>query len=208
MTPYFVHGWGFDASLWSALSALLGGVAIDRGYFGTVSTRIPEGPVLAIGHSLGALLLLRDPPPGTRAIVAINGFDRFTGGEDWPGVPRRIVDRMLDRVPDAPDRVLADFHARCGTAAPSGAPDPVRLEEDLRLLRDADERCASARLRCPLLVLQGEADPILPAGLRARTFGSAHAVARATCEGGGHVLPLSHAGWCAERITAFADRLR
>jgi pimeloyl-[acyl-carrier protein] methyl ester esterase len=190
-----LHGWGFDATIFDELRAALPDYPValwDRGYFGPAARPLAEGPTLAIGHSLGALLLAADPPPGCVGLVAINGFDRFTGEG---AVPPRVVARMRARFAEAPDAVLADFRTRCGAAAAPAIGDAGRLAEDLALLATAE---ASTRL--PVLALQGEHDPILPETLRRSAFPSA-----AREHGpGGHLLPLTHAGWCAERIRAWA----
>ena len=65
-TLLFVHGWAFDAAFWAPLAAALADwpqAVADAGYFGPAHTPAPAGPVLAIGHSLGALRLLGEPPP-------------------------------------------------------------------------------------------------------------------------------------------------
>lgn len=199
----FLHGWGFDADLWRRVAAALGGRTMafaDAGYFGVPRDPPARGPLLAVGHSLGAMRLLLAPPAGCAGIVAINGFDRFAGGQ---GVPRRVLDRMIARYRSDPAAVLDEFRARCGAGAAPPGRDDARLLADLRLLRDGDAR---GLWRGPLLALDGGDDPIVPAALRAASFADA-AARRETCADGGHLLPLSHADWCAARIAAFAGAL-
>ncbi len=200
-TLLLLHGWGFDASLWDALRAALpefAAVTWDRGYFGAPVASPVDGPVLAVGHSLGALLLAQGSPAGTIGLVAINGFDRFTGEE---AVPPRVVERMRKRFAEAPAEVLADFRTRCGAEGAPDVFDPAPLAADLALLAEADARGA---LRVPTLVLHGAADPILPSPMRASVFAPS---IRETFPQAGHLLPLTHPGWCADRIRAFADTL-
>jgi pimeloyl-[acyl-carrier protein] methyl ester esterase len=195
-TLLMLHGWGLNASLWDGVRAALpefDAIVWDRGYFGAPSAMQPAGPVLAIGHSLGALLLA-DLPQTTR-LVAINGFDRFTG-ED--AVPPRVVERMRRRFSEAPREVLAEFRNRIGAGF---APKPLNEEQlaaDLMLLAEADTRGSA---RPSTLVLQGETDPLLPPTMRNAVFAGAP---RKTLAGAGHLLPLSHPAWVAERIRAFA----
>jgi pimeloyl-[acyl-carrier protein] methyl ester esterase len=59
-------------------------------------------------------------------------------------------------------------------------------------------------VRVPTLVLHGAADPLLPAPMREGVFTGAP---RETQEEAGHLLPLTHPGWCAARIRAFAGLL-
>jgi pimeloyl-[acyl-carrier protein] methyl ester esterase len=188
-----VHGWGFDASLWDGVRAALKPIealAWDLGYFG--AERGPEvaGPFIAVGHSLGSLLLAAEPPPGCAGTIAINGFDRFTGDDR---VPARVLDRMRARFAAAPDAVLDEFRLRCGGSSHQGALDTARLGEDLERLATWDARGGKA----PMVVLQGADDPILSAAMQDHVFPGAP---RAVLAGGGHLLPITHPEWCAKRI--------
>ena len=198
MTPptlLLLHGWAFDSSLWDALAEKLAAWRIvrwDRGYFGAPAEPPVDGPFVAVGHSLGALLLADRLPPGT-PLIAINGFDRFTGEG---AVPMRLLDRMRKRFTDAPDAVVTEFRARCGAPpAPSALVTP-RLADDLALL--ATHRAAASDRPC--LVLQGGADPILPETLREAAFPGAR---RAICPDAGHLLPSTHPDWCAAQVEDF-----
>lgn len=195
MRLLFLHGWGFDASLWDGVRralAPLASVAWDRGYFGAPSAPPIAGPVLAVGHSLGSLILAVAPPSGCAGLVAINGFDRFAGGE---AVPMRLLDRMRRRFGREPEEVLETFRQRCGAPPRAGPIARDALAADLDRLAHADARGAAR----PLLVLHGGADPILPAAMRGASFAGAP---REELAGGGHLLPLTHPEWCAARIRA------
>lgn len=208
-TLLFVHGWAFDAAFWAPLAAALADwpqAVADAGYFGPAHTPAPAGPVLAIGHSLGALRLLGEPPPACLGLVAINGFARFGAADDFPeGVPARMLDRMLNRLAAQPDTVLRDFRQRCGDAGAFGPPQLEPLARDLRILRDADQRAALAMLPVPLLALAGATDPIATAPMTTAGFGAAAELHWR--EAGGHLLPLTDTDWCAQRIRAFLARV-
>lgn len=196
MRLLFLHGWGLDASLWVDVRAALPEyetTAWDRGYFGLASSEPIEGPVLAIGHSLGAMLLAGIP--GITGLIAVNGFDRFAG-ED--AVPPRVVERMRKRFAEAPAEVLADFRARIGAPPAANDLEPETLAVDLATLAVADA-CGTKRPRT--LVLHGGADPLLPAPMRETVFAGAP---RETLAEAGHLLPLTHPQWVADRIRAFA----
>lgn len=213
MTLVFVHGWAFDHTLWGPLRAALGPVEgpiieADLGYFGPSSIPHPTGPVVAITHSFGAQWLLGHPLPHGVALIAINGFDRFTEGEGAAGTPRRLLDRMLTRFDTEPQGVVEDFRRRCGAPTPvPGALRPGRLREDLLALRDGDQRAAASRWSGPILSLQGGSDPILPAALRGSAFSAAADPRRATASDGGHLLPLTAPDWCAAQIRGFLGPL-
>ena len=189
----FLHGWGFDASLWHGVRAMLAPfdcVLADRGYFGGPARVRLDGAALAIGHSLGSLILAADLSMSCAGLVAINGFDRFAGDG---AVPRRVIDRMRTRFTADPVTTLDEFRDRCGAAPAGRTIDAKRLGEDLDLLATADMRGVAR----PVLVLHGGADPILPPTMRDSVFDRAP---RRTLADAGHLLPLTHPGWCAAMI--------
>ncbi|WP_422393618.1 alpha/beta fold hydrolase [Achromobacter veterisilvae] len=210
-TLLFVHGWAFDASVWAPLRAELRNwpqAVFDAGYFGPAQEPDLAGPAIAIGHSLGALRLLRRLPQDCAGLVSINGFPRFTAGPGFEdGVPARMLDRMGKRLSADPAAVLRDFRLRCGAAEPFGEPRIEALGRDLRALRDDDQRAALAALRVPLLVLAGGEDPIVPAPMTRAAFADRPAGDLHWREGGGHLLPVSDAPWCAGHIRAFIARV-
>lgn len=239
-TLLFVHGWAFDASVWTPLRAELGDwphAFADAGYFGAAQTpaeaigrvvapaidpvvghvvdpaigRLEDpatGPVIAIGHSLGVLRLLRDLPSHCVGLVSINGFPRFGAAPDFDaGVPRRMLDRMMKRLSADPVAVVQDFRERCGDASAFGSPRLEPLARDLEALRDEDQRNALAALPVPLLILAGLDDPIVPPTMTQAAFGGRVGDERHDLEHGGHLLPVSAAPWCARHIAAFIDRV-
>ncbi|MFC3173817.1 alpha/beta fold hydrolase [Novosphingobium bradum] len=201
------HGWGFDRSIWDAVIPLLPGhdcEADNRGYFGTPATAGPAD--LAVTHSLGTLRALAAPPAGCRALLALNGFDRFAAGADFPaGVPLRVIDRMLARLDAAPAAVVGTFRETCGADAGPPIADPARLHADLALLRDGDGRGCWAG---PLVLLEGAEDPIVSAGHRAACFADRPDARRHVLPGHGHLLPLTAPEACARAIAALAESLR
>ena len=204
----FVHGWDFDASFWNDLADLLPdwrSERADRGYFGTPRDPQVADPVIAVAHSFGAMRILRDPPPKCRGLVAVNGFDCFAARAGFAGVAPRVLDRMVARFDEDPEAVLSDFHRRCGSDAPFGAPCPQVLRQDLLALRDMDCRAASARAGFPILSLQGAKDPILPPAMRDAVFAAAPRVERLTHPAAGHLLPLTDSAYCARAIGAFVE---
>ncbi|HEY0270659.1 MAG TPA: alpha/beta hydrolase [Sphingomonas sp.] len=196
MRLLFLHGWGLDSTLWDGVRAALPeheAVAWDRGYFGSASAEPAEEPVLAVGHSLGAMLLAG--MKGIAGLVAVNGFDRFVGEN---AVPPRVVARMRRRFAEAPEEVLADFRNRIGAPPAPAHIEPEALAADLALLAQTGPQPSAGRR---MLVLHGGADPLLPEPMRGAVFAGAP---RETLANAGHLLPLTHPAWVADRIRAFA----
>jgi len=166
-----------------------------------------DGPFLAVTHSFGTMRLLADVPPNCRGILAINGFDRFAASQGFPGVPIRMVERMISRFDEVPEAVLADFRLRCGCDTAFGAIDAARLLDDLVALRDGDHRDKTARCGLPILSFQGAHDPILPSAMREAVFASAANCQRQNHPTAGHLLPIEDPATCAEAISAFMESL-
>ncbi|WP_159977647.1 MULTISPECIES: alpha/beta fold hydrolase [unclassified Novosphingobium] len=211
MKLFFAHGWGFDRTFWAPLAALLPAwphAIDDRGYFGAPHEARVEGPCVAVTHSFGTMRVLAAPPPGLAGIIAINGFERFTALPGRPGVPARVLDRMLRRFEIEPRAVLTEFHRSCGSEASFDETDtendidPARLHADLLRLRDA----APPIPRVPILTLHGGRDPLLPAAMREATFAGAR-VSRMNHGSGGHLLPLEAPRLCAEAVRGMVEAL-
>ena len=198
MKLLFAHGWGFDRHIWDPLRALLPEwehVADDRGYFGDLQAPEVSGPCLAVTHSFGTMRVLMQPPPGLVGIVAINGFSRFSSRPGKPGVPLRVIDRMIRRFETDPAGVLGEFRRQIGCELPFFEPVPAPLMADLLALRDA----LAPAPRVPILAISGGSDPLLPADLRAAIFPRSD-LRRLDVPNGGHLLPLTEPFLCAQAI--------
>ncbi|EHH68241.1 alpha/beta fold hydrolase [Gluconobacter morbifer] len=195
MDVYCVHGWGFDASFWELMLDHLHDMTAhvaDCGYYGAEYwPALPERPYIAVGHSAGALHLLRRPLPRCAGLVFFNGFPRFVAGEDFPqGTPARFLERMRSRLGQAPEAVLADFRKRCGVDSPlPGVPCVERLERGLTALLEEDHRMEAGRWGDRLHWMTGRDDPFDAA--RAGFSSSGQSVE------GGHLLPLTQPEACA-----------
>lgn len=198
-----VHGWGYDARLWDAVRAHLNveAVTLDLGFYGAVSpvSTFAE-PVIAVGHSLGALWWLTQAPDAWQRLLCINGFPRFTEAADYtPAIAPRVLSRMQQQFARDPAAVLADFHARCGGHAPTGTPNTERLASGLDCLAQWDGRATLAARRADVVALAGAHDPIVPAAMGAMAFGTEESI-----DTPGHLLPITHPELCAHWIERLA----
>lgn len=199
-----VHGWGFGASFWSPLRAALPeveAVTWDLGFRGAPAKPAPPAgrPVVAVGHSFGLLWLLRRRPLPWQALVSINGFPRFTRSDDFPaGVAPRLLQRMIDRLAEAPQQVYSEFMHRCGEPAPDPEGLDVKaLGDGLRALAEWDGRPATVDL-----VLAGRDDPIAPPALTEAAFGAS----AVEWHVGGHLLPRQDPAWCAGHLRRLMEK--
>jgi pimeloyl-[acyl-carrier protein] methyl ester esterase len=196
----FVHGWGYDTSLWDPVRAMLGEVpstVLDLGYFGTAKTAQPRGVTLLVGHSLGFLWLARQSALKHVPLVGINAFPRFTEAEDYrPAVAARVLERMKRRVVSDTRSVLEDFWMRAGATGPDTAPNKAALAEGLDHLAAWDARENLASRASPTRLIAGEEDAIVPAAMTEMAFKDSDVVWLP----GGHALPRTHAADIARLI--------
>ena len=196
----FVHGWGYDASFWDPLRALLGDVpsaALDLGYFGAPETTLPQKLTLLIGHSLGFLWLVRQSELRHVPLVGINAFPRFLEADDYhPAIAARVLERMRRRVVSDTRNVLEEFWMRAGATGPDRVPNKAALAEGLDHLAAWDERENLASRASPTRLIAGAEDAIVPAAMTEKAFKGCET----TWLPGGHALPRSHAADIARLI--------
>lgn len=198
----FVHGWGYDARVWSEVGGLLDGIpsaALDFGYFGALRDNIPAEATLLVGHSLGFLWLLRQAKLAHLPLVGINAFPRFTASPDFaPGVAPRVLERMRRQFATEPATVLGDFWRRAGAAGPDLPPHVERLAAGLGGLADWDERATLAVHSGPVHVIAGGEDAIVPPAMTRAAFPMQVV---SWLPQGGHALPQQYPAEIASLIS-------
>lgn len=208
-TIVLAHGWGYDACVWDAVRARLAPhlhiEAIDFGYFGAaLPTPSFEEPVLAVGHSLGALWWLTQREIPWRRLLSIDGFPRFTAADGYPGVAPRMLERMRKQFAIDPAAVLADFHARCGAPGPTTGANGSQLADGLAQLAALDGSATLAARLADVWALAGTDDPIVPHTMSAAAFAGLPAGHFEFVDTPGHRLPLTHPDFCARWIERLA----
>ncbi|GBQ11071.1 alpha/beta hydrolase [Komagataeibacter rhaeticus] len=208
----FMHGWAFDPTVWEQTRAALGPMetrCLDFGFFSPrADLDLPARPYVGVGHSLGALWLLRHHGPHCRGLLLINGFSRFGAGPDFAdGISPRIIARMRTGLRHAPEGMLRTFRQRAGINTP--VPPHIacdRLEQGLAALMDMDCRPDLRHAPCPVHVMAGTHDAIAPPGLTRACF-PPHGPVLTRWLDAGHLLPLTHAADCARAITDLTRRI-
>jgi pimeloyl-[acyl-carrier protein] methyl ester esterase len=205
-TLLFAHGWALDRTLWHKVLEALGDAADaalvrDAGYYGRPADPVAKGPVLGVGHSLGALELLAEPPPGMIGVVALDGCARFGRAPNFAeGVPARVLERMKARMQAeiGGAGVLAEFVERAGGELPQGRPDPGRLIAGLDRLHVLDGRAC----RLPVWSLHADEDPIIPLATADASFAGMDVAERRIRRSADHLAPLTAPSACADLIRA------
>jgi pimeloyl-[acyl-carrier protein] methyl ester esterase len=214
----FIHGWGQDGSLWGPMRERLpkmDSVALDLGFFGAPrEPALPRGrPLIAVGHSLGMLWLLKTGRLAWDGLVSVSGIARFTRAPDFPcGVPPRTLERMQARFSREPRSTLDDFWRRAGCAdlgqsLPLERLDNTRLAEALGWLHEWDARAVLALAKRPVLALASRDDSIVPPALTQAVFGAHPSSHLKWIEQGGHALPWTQPDWCAHAVRDFVAQL-
>jgi pimeloyl-[acyl-carrier protein] methyl ester esterase len=134
-----------------------------------------------IGWSLGGLFALQAAaqlPERVSQLVLVASSPRFVSGSGWEyGIAAELLEDFRERLRDDARRTLLRFLSlqTQGSATATaelrilralvwkhGAPPLEALDAGLRILARADLRPALSALRCPVLQVLGERDPLLP----------------------------------------------
>jgi pimeloyl-[acyl-carrier protein] methyl ester esterase len=201
-----VHGWGLHAGIWRNFAeqfpvARL--TLVDLGFIAGGPQDRASWPddAIAIGHSLGVLWLLQKGDAPFRALVSIQGFDRFC-----PHVPPARVAAMKRGLARDAFGTMQAFWRSCGIPdfAPAEALNVASLEEGLDWLMHWNAEAAKKKLQCPVLTLASKDDPIVPKSMSEAVWGAEKVV---WSQEAGHVLPLKHPHWCARHVAEFVASL-
>ncbi|MBF0455371.1 MAG: alpha/beta hydrolase [Magnetococcales bacterium] len=226
-TLLLVHGWGLGGGVWRKLLKRLDNpphLALDFGFYGKPKLAIPtDRPLIAVGHSLGFLWILRqlsqNAPWGEQVagLISVNGFCRFAQGEDFSqGVHPHLLRRMKSGLRRDPIRVLADFRALGGLSsdnflsdAAKQRLDPNALAQGLEWLGAWDGRQVIRHWKKPILVLANRDDEIVTPQITEASF--APLFGNQTDQihwltGGGHLGLLSHMDPIEAEIKHFYTR--
>jgi pimeloyl-[acyl-carrier protein] methyl ester esterase len=207
MQLVFIHGWGFDTSLWDALAPHLTEFnqrRVDLGFFGPSSDTIDKHePAILVGHSLGFVYGMTRRH-NWQGWIAINSFPRFVATTDKLGcVSEASLRRMKQNVLLDPVKTLSEFYVRLGATPPAMLATAAKdkLASGLDVLRDTDIGKELTASSVPGLVLASANDPLVPLATSQNMMGS-H-IETLIHPDGGHMLPQTASDWCAETIKSF-----
>ena len=202
MDIVFVHGWGLDYRIWDPVASRLEGnhlIRVELGFTGLSEKFLPNDlnlqDSICVGHSLGALWLLKMMSELPRAFISINGFDRFT-----PHISQEEVLAMKERLIKSPTKELKRFFKASGGHFEEQNFDIQRLVEGLDWLGswDASQEIEDLRANtCQVMALAAKDDKIVPSHMTESIWRSDEIQSKKT---GGHILPLTNPEWCAEKI--------
>lgn len=182
---------------------------------------VPEGAVW-LGWSLGGMVAMAAAalaPERVGGVVLVGSSPRFTRDRGWahalaPAVLeafsndlqhgyRATLTRFLALQTRGPDNAQASLRQLRGRLFEYGEPDHAALRGGLRILREADLRGSLARIDCPVLVLLGERDTLVPAAAGEALAAALPRGRLRMIPGAGHAPFLSHPGPFHEAVSAF-----
>ena len=215
----FIHGFGFDRTFFAKLGKELSQFQqthLDLGFFNEKSghfgeelkmLKASEGGQILVGHSLGFALGI-ERIQDWEGWIAINGFHRFTKSGESDGCVRRgALVKMQRRLQKDAVSCVKDFYREAGL--PDDVPLPCNqhnLREGLNSLASIDTATKLAALDRPGLVLGSEKDWLVPS-LHTRSLAKYAEGNLAIHPEGGHLLPITHASWCALHIDPFVKKI-
>lgn len=159
-------------------------------------------------------------PDEVRALVLVASTPRFCATDGWEhGLAEANLRAMQRSFARDPRATLENFHKLC--AAPSTlSPDELAQRVDaslslgneslaagLQKLRETDLRARVGEVRCPVLLLHGEEDCVIPVGASRWLAANLPNAKLVTLYGAGHDLPIRHAEWIAEEVRKFVGAL-
>lgn len=217
-----VHGWAYSSAVWNRMEACFhrhyagnsvplevcridldfcerNGVPVD-GKGKKEVLQIDEKTV-CIGHSLGALWLLKNMRAAPGAFVAINGFTSFSDCAR----PEEL-ERMKAGVRKAAQTQVRHFYILAGDRK-SVVPHDCNvnaLVAGLEMLKKEQAHEELDRLVCPVLALASDNDKIVPAAVSRDHWRQRKLIWHRRAA---HVLPVNDPDWCVMQIVRWLEEI-
>jgi pimeloyl-[acyl-carrier protein] methyl ester esterase len=188
-----------------------------------LAEKFPQ-PAIWLGWSLGGLLALDLAlryPQHVAGLILVAASPRFTQAEDWPhATARQVLQEFSRQLQEDSQGTLQRFLGLQVRGADSAReqlrilrpllaaypPRPEALAGGLRLLAESDLRAASATLRCPVLLILGQRDTLVPADMARDWRAYLPGLRSRVIPGASHVPFLSHPQQFAACVGDFLTR--
>lgn len=173
----------------------------------TIAAAVPNKPCWWLGWSLGAsivLALAERFPQLVRGVILLAFNPCFIANKEWPGMAPVTFDQFSQNLLHEYSQVLKRFDSlqvngdkalllqlRQNLAA-NKRPDGQVLTAGLKVLRDFDSRDAFKELGCPVTVMLGTEDQIIPAATGKALLALKPDLDLRMLPGAGHAAFLSH----------------
>lgn len=182
---------------------------------------LPQESCCLLGWSLGAMVVLaiaEKVPAQIHSLIILAGTPQFVQSEGWDGVDLLLLDKFSSYLSENPQMMLSRFIALqvMGLSQRkeilAGLKKEIQdmpvaskktLQSGLDILKNEDLRECLARINCPISVIQGDRDTLIP-----KTVGRAIQKIQPASDinmigGAGHVPFLSHPNDVINRVNKF-----
>lgn len=181
---------------------------------------LPVQQFSVLGWSLGATVAIDMAaryPDRVQSLQVLAGNPLFVESVDWPGVNAEVLDGFAEQLANDVQQTLVRFLGlqvkgladaktllqQIKTAVQAcPAPSLQALQAGLQILKHSDERLALQQLQCPVSVLMGDRDSLIPLALAEALKKLQPAMQIHLLENAGHVPFLSHSQQLLERVIA------
>jgi len=183
-----------------------------------------EQNTIVVGWSLGGLIALNLAfryPELIKKLVLVSGSPQFVQSADWPNAVQQEVfngfaENLLDDYRATIQRFLAiqalgSQEAKHAIKALrekvflNGEPKMAALREGLKLLSNSNVRAQLPDIRCPVQIILGEKDRLIPPTAGAGTAALLSNAQLAIIQGAGHAPFISHLKEFLSITTAFIN---
>ena len=181
---------------------------------------IPVRKFSLLGWSLGATVAIDMAnrfPERVESLLILAGNPKFVQAADWPGVKPEVLDEFAAQLSSDARLTLIRFLA----LQVNGLPDAKRLLQELKkamlecdspsadvlrggleILKQSDLREILTRLQCPISLILGDRDTLIPLASARALRKAKPAIGLHVIETAGHMPFLSHGGQLLEIVAA------
>lgn len=189
----------------------------------TVLAAVP-GPAAWVGWSLGGLVAQRiaiTAPTQVTRLALVNSTPCFVQQPDWPHAVQRLVlqqfaeelrqnyravlKRFIALEVYGSDHATAQLHRLKTMLFQHGEPSVTALADGLAILEQSDLRSEWGRIACPVLLLMGQRDQLVPAAVGATLARQWPNTGLRIFERAGHAPFFSHLADFVSALRAFLD---
>ena len=141
---------------------------------------LPEQPCCVLGWSLGAhvaITIAKNHPQKVDSLIVLAGNPRFVGDKGWLGMNQQLLENFATQLSVNPQKTLLRFLSLQVNNLKNGkqilkdlkqalqkhdVPEEKVLQAGLTILIESDLREDLAQLQCPISIIQGNRDALVP----------------------------------------------
>ncbi len=182
---------------------------------------VPESSFCLLGWSLGASIaftMAKKYPHRIDSLICLAGNPKFIQADDWHGMQVELLDDFAQNLQLSCQPTLLRFLALQVYGLAHGksllkdlkqaiyecpSPEEPVLKQGLDILKQADLRDELRALNCPLMIIQGDKDSLIPVQVgedMQKLYANSE---RIMVSGAGHVPFLSHQALVVNTISGF-----